>query len=122
VADGQWHLIAVTVQVHGSGTACKEEGKLYVDVGGTMTPVLTFVPRTHSKSSGNLPGSDIVNPAPLYIGRRDPAFGAPGFFKGLIDELEFFHTANVSATAPSGALTQPQLQAIYNAGSAGKCP
>jgi hypothetical protein len=121
VATDTWRLIAVTVQAHGSATSCPEVGKLYVDVAGVMTPVLTFNPRTHSLNSGNTPGSDIANSANLYIGRRMPAFGAPGFFKGRIDELEFFNRANQNSTASNGALTQQQLQAIYNAGSAGKC-
>lgn len=121
VANGAWHLIAVTVQVHGSGTACPEVGKLYVDVNNVMTPVLTFVPRTHSLSSGNLPGTDIANSANLYIGQRMPIFGAGGYFNGLIDELEFYNHANHNAPQSDGALTQAQLQAIYNAGSAGKC-
>jgi hypothetical protein len=116
VANGNWHLIAVTVQVHGSATTCPEVGKLYVDVNGVMTPVLTFVPRTHSPLS-----TDIANPAALYIGRRPPAFGTPGFFKGLIDELEFYNHANNNGLASDGALTQAQLQAIYTAGSVGKC-
>ncbi|HVF61053.1 MAG TPA: LamG domain-containing protein [Thermoanaerobaculia bacterium] len=118
VADGTWHLIAVTVQVHGSGTACPEIGKLYVD--GNV--VHTFVPRTHSLSNGNLPGSDIANSADLSIGRRAPAFGGGGYFKGLIDELEFFNARNVNASSFPGALTQAHIQAIHNAGSAGKCP
>lgn len=122
VADGNWHLIAVTVQVHGSvsnDTTCPEVGKLYVDdASGQMIPVLTFVPRTH-----NLPASDIANSGDLYIGRRAPDFGNPGFFKGLIDELEFYNHANYGSGpgGSDGALTQAQLQAIYDAGSAGKC-
>ncbi len=117
VADNTWHLVAVTVQVHGTVAPCTEKGVLYVNNGPVMTPVLTFVPRTHSPQS-----TDIANSAALYIGRRPPAFGAPGFFKGAIDELEFYNHANHNNfTASDGALTQTQLQAIYNAGAAGKC-
>ena len=50
-----------------------------------------------------------------------PAFGGGGNFKGLIDELEFFHSANENSPNATGALTQSQIQAIYDAGSAGKC-
>jgi hypothetical protein len=52
-----------------------------------------------------------------WIGKVDhPDFGAdgeaaPDFFKGLIDEVEIF----------SVALTEADIQAIYEAGSAGKC-
>lgn len=116
VADNCWHHIAVTVQVHGSKTACPEEGGLYVD--GQV--VYTFVPRTHSLSNGNSHGTSIVNTADLYVGKRMPAFGGGGNFKGLIDELEFFHSANEGGLKASGALTAAQIKAIYNAGPAGK--
>ena len=47
--------------------------------------------------------------SPLYIG-SDP--GSPGrFFKGLIDEVEIYNRA----------LSASEIQAIYTAGSAGKC-
>ncbi len=111
IADNQWHLIAVTVQVHGSKTFCPEEGKLYVD-GGL---VHQFTPRTHSLGNGNLPGSSIANSAELNIGRRAPAFGSGGSFKGLIDELEFFHSS------PGAALTQAEIMSLVSAGTAGKC-
>jgi len=46
---------------------------------------------------------------PLMIGNQ-PAFG-PRLFNGLIDEVEIFNRA----------LTQAEIQSIFNAGSAGKC-
>src|SRR5262249_16408719 len=56
--------------------------------------------------------------APLYtnrgwvFGRTDhPAFGGQGKFKGNLDEIELFNRA----------LSASEIQAIYNAGSAGKC-
>ncbi len=90
ITPGVWHFVAITVQrCHGSGI-------LYVD----GSPVLTFTPL----------GGDYNNPADLYIGVRNPAFGAANF-RGCIDELEIFKRA----------LSQAELQSIYNAGSAGKC-
>jgi parallel beta-helix repeat protein len=53
--------------------------------------------------SGQLSGSK------LQIG-RNPGFGE--FFKGLIDEVSIYNRA----------LTPDEIQTIYNAGSAGKCP
>ena len=95
ITVGNWHFIAVTVQRcdpnGGPGV-----GRLYVD--GNI--VLTFAPR-----KGNM-----NNPANLLIGARQPAFGGANF-RGCIDELEYFKRA----------LTQAELQAIYNAGSNGKC-
>lgn len=91
VADGNWHFIAVTV------TRCRgAAGRLYVD--GNLA--LSFAPLI-----GNL-----SNPANLNIGRRIPAFGA-NYLRGALDELEIFKRA----------LSAAELQAIFNAGSAGKC-
>ena len=54
---------------------------------------------------------DIVS-KPFQIGGfSDPSFTG-GFFNGLIDEVDVF----------SRALSASEIQAIYNAGSAGKCP
>ena len=92
VADGQWHLVAVTVRQCGLGAG----GRLYVD--GNL--VHSFTPLTGS----------INNSANLQIGRRDPAFTAT-YFKGCLDELEIFKRV----------LEPSEIQAIYTAGSAGKC-
>lgn len=51
----------------------------------------------------------------------DAQLRRPGYFKGLIDELEIFKHVNHNAAQSDGALTQSQLQAIYTAGVAGKC-
>ncbi len=50
------------------------------------------------------------NDIPFRIGKRIDSAG-PVFFLGLIDEVELFNRA----------LTATEIQAIYNAGSAGKC-
>jgi hypothetical protein len=95
VADGQWHHVAVTVdrdQTNG--------GKLYVD--GNV--VLTFDPT-------GVPGS-LSSPASLTIGRSlffFPLFDA--LFSGAIDEVEMFNRA----------LTEPEVRAIFDADSRGKC-
>jgi hypothetical protein len=95
IIPGAWHLVAVTVQRCGAAGG-PGVGQLYVD--GNL--VHTFTPRT----------GDLNNPANLFIGARNPIFGAANF-PGCIDELEYFKRA----------LTQAELQAIYNAGSGGKC-
>jgi hypothetical protein len=46
----------------------------------------------------------------LYLGYR-PWGGGPTYFSGLLDEVSLY----------SQALSQAQIQAIYSAGSAGKC-
>lgn len=91
VADGQWHFIAVTV-----ARCAGAIGRLYVD----GSEVHSFTP----------PATSLVNTAKLQIGRRDPALGAI-YFKGCLDELEIFKRA----------LSAAELQAIYAAGSGGKC-
>jgi hypothetical protein len=50
------------------------------------------------------------NSNPVEVGRASN-FGSGYFFNGLIDEISIYNRA----------LTQDELQAIYNAGSAGKC-
>ncbi len=91
VNDGRWHFIAVTF------TRCRiATGSIYVD--GNLV---------HSFAS--LSGS-LSNSANLIIGKRQPAFG-PNFYNGAIDELEMFKRA----------LPAAELNAIFAAGSAGKC-
>lgn len=48
---------------------------------------------------------------PFYLGTRFSGSGAGAFYKGLIDEMAVYNRA----------LTTNEIQAIYNAGSAGKC-
>jgi hypothetical protein len=98
VNDGNWHHVAVTVQRTGGSPSLI----LYVD--GMPAPGGTFTnPRT-----GNL-----TNTAQLWIGRRIPVPGAQAarYFIGDIDEVELFNRA----------LSQQEIQAIFQAGSAGKC-
>ncbi len=93
VADGLWHLVAVTVQRTGT-----PEVKLYV--GGAL--VLTGVPRLLNAN----------NSACLQIGGGYPIpTGPQTYLTGLIDELEFFNRA----------LTPDEIQAIHFADVAGKC-
>jgi hypothetical protein len=90
IADNQWHFVAVSLRMCRGGG-----GFLYVD-GKTVLSLP--------------PGLGFLNTAKLYIGRRDPAFGA-NFFKGVLDELEIF----------KNALSGTDLDAIFQAGSRGKC-
>jgi hypothetical protein len=95
VSAGEWHLVAVTVQRGQLGGV-----KLYLD--------------------GNLVGSAddtlsgrVETEARLTIGAQ-PALGRAmpaRHFAGLIDEVEIFRRA----------VTQNELRAIHQAGSAGKC-
>lgn len=91
VNDGQPHFIAVVVK------RCRPAfGNIYVDgqLVHTFTPII----------------SNLSNSANLLIGKRHAAFTA-NYFNGVIDELEIFKTA----------LSAADLNAIYAAGSAGKC-
>lgn len=93
VQDGNFHHVAVTVR-RGS----LEGGKIFVD--GVV--VLTFDP---TPFAGN-----IYNTANFRIGGHSFAYPLASFH-GLIDEIEFFKRA----------LTDDEVRAIFNAGSAGKC-
>lgn len=89
--DGQWHFIAVTI------SRCRGAvGRMYVD--GNL--VLTFTPKI----------GDISNRVPLLIGRSYP-IPVDNYFKGCLDELEFFKTV----------LSKTELDSVYHAGAAGKC-
>ncbi len=96
VADGNWHLVAVTVQ-RGNTSGLK----LYMDgvVIGTFNP---------TARSGSLTSS-----AALWLGRHHPMFSYPRqiFFKGSLDEVELFNRS----------LGGSEVAAIYGAGSNGKC-
>jgi hypothetical protein len=48
----------------------------------------------------------------LYLGRRPPTQGATYQFSGVLDEPSLYNRA----------LTPSEIQAVYTAGSAGKCP
>jgi Concanavalin A-like lectin/glucanases superfamily len=91
ISDGNWHHVAVTVD-RGSTTG----GRLYVD----GAPVHTFDPTTR-------PGS-IANAFSLRIGQQ--WVGAIAF-QGAIDEVELFDRE----------LQGSEVQAIFQAGSGGKC-
>ncbi len=94
VANGAWRHVAVTVQRTGTPRVT-----LYVD---GLPKIPSGTPR-----QGNA-----FNVAPLLIGRGRPIdISTTPYFKGAIDELEIF----------SRALTQPEIQAIFHARSAGKC-
>ncbi|MCP4182590.1 MAG: LamG domain-containing protein [Hyphomicrobiales bacterium] len=95
VADGSWHLVAVTVDRD------QTDGiKFFVD--GIM--VESFNPTAYS-------GMSLDNLSPLTIGSRSPFLCSGSWFNGLIDEVELFGTA----------LDQSDIMSIYNAGSSGKC-
>ena len=92
--DGKFHHVALTV-VRNSTTG----GKLYVD--GQL--VQTFDPTGQS--------GDLSNTQPLLIGNH-PDPDIDGYFNGVIDEVSIYRRA----------LAANEIQAIYNAGSQGKCP
>ena len=98
VADGNWHFIAVSVSRCGPPAG----GKIYID--GKFE---------YAFSLGGAALDSLGNNGKLWIGRRDPntQFGGPNFFTGVLDELEFFKRA----------LSEEELDAIYSAGSGGKC-
>ncbi|MDQ3927798.1 MAG: S-layer homology domain-containing protein, partial [Chloroflexota bacterium] len=93
LANPGWHFVAATVRRTTGG------GTLWVD----GAAVLTFNPRL-----GNL-----NNNAPLWIGRHHPnaVSNTTSYFRGSLDEIEFFRRA----------LTSAEIISIYEAGSRGKC-
>jgi len=95
VADGQWHLVAVTVSRTGGAAG----GKLWVD--GNV--VHTFNPAVR-------PGS-LSNATPLRIGNHGNAGGGLSGFTGELDEVEIF----------SAELTASDVLALYAAERSGKC-
>lgn len=94
VGDGNWHLIAVTVQRSNVAGL-----KLYVD--GAV--VYVGNPTTR-------PGS-ITNPFPLRLGGPFPSMYHDRFLRGALDEVELFNRA----------LAGGEIAAIYHAGGSGKC-
>jgi hypothetical protein len=92
IADNQWHFIAVSLPM------CRGFGSAFLYVDGQ---IVLGLPR----------GPGFLNTAKLNIGRRDPAFVPPNYFKGVLDELEIFKSA----------LNGNDLHMIFAAGSRGKC-
>jgi hypothetical protein len=90
--DGKYHHVALTVS-RNSTTG----GRMYQD--GQL--VLTFDPTADA--------GDLSNEQPLRIGRN--AEGVASSFKGQIDELTLYRRS----------LNGGEIQAIFNAGTAGKC-
>lgn len=97
LVDGQWHHVAVTVDRDTS-----QGGIFYVD--GDPLPV---------KFNPTLRPQSLATTAGARIGARPDTEGLGGAvsLNGCLDELEIFKRA----------LTPAEIQAIYNAGSAGKC-
>ncbi len=86
-----WTHVAMS---YGSGT-------LSIYVNGVLTRQVTGLTGTVTTTNG-----------PFRIGARNPNTGYPGdAFNGSIDEVEFFDRA----------LSSPEIQALNNAGFAGKC-
>ncbi|MEP6717027.1 MAG: LamG-like jellyroll fold domain-containing protein [Terriglobia bacterium] len=94
IADGNWHLVAVTV------SRCQwDGGKLFVD----GEQVFTFSPLS-------VPNS-LFNTSNLQIGRTNPSLGSGGYFQGDLDELQIFRRA----------LTPREIQNIFEAWRFGNC-
>jgi hypothetical protein len=74
-------------------------------VGGTMTLFMNGQEVATRSTSGAM----VANDAPLTIGFSDPGFNFN--FNGLIDEVEIYNRA----------LSASEIQAIFDADSAGKC-
>ncbi|MFA3783401.1 LamG-like jellyroll fold domain-containing protein [Melioribacteraceae bacterium 4301-Me] len=102
VADGQWHLVAAVVNRADTMSGVR----LYID--GLL--VFTGAPLGTTPPAA-FPPANLDNASDLYLGVRTPGMGGGGFFPGDLDEVEIIRYA----------LTQAEIQAIYNAGSAGKC-
>ena len=92
VADGQWHLVAVTVDRN-----LADGGTFYVD--GRVVGHFDPTGRMRSLDNGH----------PLRIASRSSY--VTGLFRGQVDELELFNRA----------LSSSEIDDIYRAYSAGKC-
>jgi len=93
IADGVWHHVVWVVD----RTDLQNGVRIYVD------GVLSYTGRPMT--------DDLNTTSDLYMGMGTPAMGGGGFFRGELDEVELFNRA----------LNQTDIQAIYNAGNAGKC-
>ncbi|OFW27597.1 MAG: hypothetical protein A3H27_07585 [Acidobacteria bacterium RIFCSPLOWO2_02_FULL_59_13] len=97
-----WHHVAFTWKRLSSATADAADGKLYVD--GTAVST-TFTPNGYNETF-----SIQYTNQPLFLGKTTiPSWAEP--YNGLIDEVEIFNRA----------LIADEIQAINDAGSAGKC-
>lgn len=77
------------------------------------THALTVYVNGHASNFFSIPANisaPFVNNEPVLIGAGDLGSNVRDFFEGSIDEVELFNRA----------ITQPEIQAIVNAGSAGK--
>jgi Concanavalin A-like lectin/glucanases superfamily/SdrD B-like domain len=92
INNGEWHFVGVTVK-----RASTLGISMYVD----NNLVATFDPTSRAGA--------LTNTSPLYIGRN--AFGGGVGFGGQIDEVEIFNRA----------LTELEMNSIFNAGPFGKC-
>jgi len=90
--DGQWHHVAVSVQ-----RTSTNGGQFYVD---GLPAGATFNPTAYAGS--------LSNNAPLVVGALTSSLT---YWLGGIDEVEMFNRA----------LAPGEIQAIYSAGSSGKC-
>ena len=99
IADGNFHHIAMVRDIAAS------ELRLYVD--GNLDASVAL----NAGAIGEIKDDD-NEPDPLLIGAEIAAGQTTkyGFFYGVVDEVEFF----------SRALKPEEIEAIYNAGSAGK--
>ena len=75
------------------------------------TNAKTYLNGVLARDVGNLNGSLITSTGPFRIGDRTAPNSLQTGFNGLIDEVDFYNRA----------LSNTEIQAIYNAGSAGKC-
>ncbi|MFN0110902.1 MAG: LamG domain-containing protein [Blastocatellia bacterium] len=99
-ADGQWHLVAVTID-----RSSASGGTFYLSQ-GTMWD---FTVQTAIFNPANRQGS-VSNSRPLRIGSL--TLGGPNYlFKGSMDEVEIFNRM----------LTTEEIQSLATAGRYGKC-
>jgi hypothetical protein len=98
IANGAWHHVAGVVK-----RLPPERFGIYVD--GVKQP---------QTSKANAPLQNLDVPTPLWLGRHHANSFIPRdniYFEGDLDELSFYQRA----------LTAPEIQAIFRAGSRGKC-
>ncbi|MBS3099038.1 hypothetical protein J4462_02395, partial [Candidatus Pacearchaeota archaeon] len=83
----------------------------HVVVGRMVNELVLFVDGEHIDSQVDTTTSDLENGQELTIGALFDGVGTSNHFSGLLDELSIYNRA----------LTEEEIQSIYQAGSAGKC-
>jgi len=101
LSEGCWHFVAATFD---ATKAEEDQAKIYVDGAKVVSSPNPDV----NETVGSISDSGV----PVHVGTFTPISGMKAnFWHGLIDELEIYNRA----------LSQLDIEGIYNAGASGKC-